>query len=138
MQTVEIRARLPAQLRDQLDQLAGRSFRSLAGEVAAACSSWVEQHASSSRTLSVVIGGAALLAAAPALSQTCGALGSPYGVSGCVVPGQYGAPSVRIKSDPLNPGGFRSTPVAPAPTFNGPMPPGLNRDYSRPNGPGLY
>jgi len=83
-------------------------------------------------------GALSLFAAAPALSQTCGALGSPYGVSGCVVPGQYGAPSVRIKSDPLNPGGFRSTPVAPAPTFNGPMPPGLNRDYSRPNVPGLY
>jgi hypothetical protein len=90
------------------------------------------------RFLCGAAGGLSLLAGAPVQSQTCGPLGSPYGVSGCVVPGQYGAPSVRIKSDPLNPGGFRSTPVAPAPTFNGPMPPGLNRDYSRPGVPGLY
>lgn len=91
------------------------------------------------RLLCGAAGGLSLLAAAPVLSQTCGAyLGSPYSVGGCVVPGQYGSPSVRIESDPVRPGGFRSTPVAPAPTFNGPMPPGLNRDYSRPGVPGLY
>ena len=42
-QTVEVRARIPARLRDQLEQLASRNFRSMAGEVAAACSAWVEQ-----------------------------------------------------------------------------------------------
>jgi hypothetical protein len=94
--------------------------------------------ASFCRLLCGAAGGFSLLAATPALSQTCGAfLGSPYSVGGCVVPGQYGSPSVRIESDPVRPGGFRATPVAPAPTFNGPMPPGLNRDYSRPSVPGL-
>jgi hypothetical protein len=83
-------------------------------------------------------GALSLLSGVPALGQACGPLGSPYSFGGCVVPGSGTTPSVRIKSDPLNPGGFRSTPVAPAPTFNGPMPPGLNRDYSRPNVPGLY
>lgn len=43
-QTVEVRARIPARLRDQLEQLASRNFRSMAGEVAAACSAWVESH----------------------------------------------------------------------------------------------
>lgn len=86
--------------------------------------------------LYVSAGGLALVAAAPAMAQNCGALGSPYSVGGCVVPGQYGSPSVRIKADPINPGGFRSTPVSPAPSFNGPMPPGLNRDYRLP--PGIY
>lgn len=43
-QTVEVRARIPATLRDQLEQMAGRNFRSMAGEVAAACSAWVQQH----------------------------------------------------------------------------------------------
>jgi hypothetical protein len=137
-QTVEIRARVPAQLRDQLDQLAGRSFRSLAGEVAAACSSWVDQHAKGTLTAPAIAAGVLMLAAAPALAQTCGPLGSPYGIGGCVVPGNSTTPPVRIYSDPLNPGGFRSAPVAPAPTFNRPMPPGLNRDYSQPGVPGLY
>lgn len=84
--------------------------------------------------LYVAAGGLSVLAAAPALAQTCGALGSPYSTGGCVVPGQYGNPSVRIQSDPLNPGGFRSTPVSPPPSFNRPQPPGLNRDYSLPPG----
>lgn len=79
-----------------------------------------------------------VFAAAPALAQTCGALGSPSSIGGCVVPGQYGAPSVRIKSDPLNPGGYRATPVTPSPSYPTNLPPGLNRDYSRPNVPGLY
>jgi hypothetical protein len=118
-QTVEVRARIPAHLRDQLDELASRSFRSLAGEVAAACSSWVEKHHTTSAA-PVLIAGLALLAAAPALAQTCG------------------APSVRIKSDPLNPGGYRATPVTPSPSYPSNLPPGLNRDYSRPNVPGLY
>lgn len=84
-------------------------------------------------------GGLSLLAAlAPASAQTCGALGSPYSVGGCVVPGRSGAPSVRIKSDPLNPGGFRSTPVSPSPSYPTNLPPGMNRDYSRPSVPGLY
>jgi hypothetical protein len=86
----------------------------------------------------VLAASASVFAAAPAPAQTCGPLGSPYRLGGCVVPGNSTTPSVRIKSDPLNPGGFRSTPVAPAPTFNRPMPPGLNRDYSRPGVPGLY
>ena len=75
-----------------------------------------------------------LLVGPTALSQTCGAMGSPYGLSGCIVPGQYGNPSVRIKADPLNPGGFRSTPVSPPPNFSRPLPPGLDRDYSLPPG----
>ncbi len=83
-------------------------------------------------------GAFSMLAAAPATAQTCGPLGSPYGIGGCVVPGNSTTPPVRIYSDPLNPGGFRSAPVAPAPTFNRPMPPGLNRDYSQPGVPGLY
>ena len=36
-----------------------------------------------------------------------------------ISPPQYGSPSVQIKADPLNPGGFLSTPVSPAPSFNG-------------------
>jgi hypothetical protein len=46
MQTVEVRARIPAELRDKIEQLASQSFRSMAGEVAAACSFWVDQHSS--------------------------------------------------------------------------------------------
>ncbi len=102
--TVEVRARIPVQLRDQLEQQATRNFRSLAGEVAAACSSWIEQH----------------------------------GASRCVAPGQYGAPSVRLKSDPLNPGGYQAYPVTPSPSYPTNLPPGMNRNYSRPNVPGLY
>lgn len=90
-----------------------------------------------SRSIKLALGnaiGLALVAAAPAMAQNCGAMGSPYGLSGCVVPGQYGNPSVRIKADPLNPGGFRSTPVSPPPNFSRPLPPGLDRDYSLPPG----
>lgn len=83
-------------------------------------------------------GGLSLLAAAPAMAQTCGPLGSPYSVGGCVAPGGYGNPSVRIKADPINPGGFRSYPVTPTPSYPTNLPPGLDRDYSRPNVPGLY
>lgn len=137
-QTVEVRARIPVQLRDQLEQLANRSFRSMAGEVAAACSCWVEQQSKGTAAAPAIVAGLVLIAAAPALAQTCGALGSPGSIGGCVVPGQYGAPSVRIKSDPLNPGGFRYTPVTPSPSYPTNLPPGLNRDYSRPNVPGLY
>jgi hypothetical protein len=79
-----------------------------------------------------------LLAAAPSVAQTCGALGSPSSIGGCVAPGQYGAPSVRLKSDPLNPGGYRAYPVSPSPSYPANLPPGMNRDYSRPNVPGLY
>jgi len=49
------------------------------------------------------------------MALTCGALGSPYGLSGCVAPGQYGSPSVRIKrikAYTLNLGGFCSTLVS--------------------------
>jgi hypothetical protein len=90
------------------------------------------------RLLCGAAGGLSLLAAAPALSQACGALGSPHGIGGCVVPGRYGTPSVRIKSDPLNPGGYRSYPVAPSPSYSRPLPPGLNRNYGQPGPPGLY
>jgi hypothetical protein len=83
-------------------------------------------------------GGLSLLAVVPATAQTCGPLGSPNSISGCVVPGQYGTPSVRIKSDPLNPGGYRSFPVSPAPSYPSNLPPGMNRDYNRPGVPGLY
>jgi hypothetical protein len=79
-----------------------------------------------------------LLAAAPSLAQTCAALGSPNSIGGCVAPGQYGAPSVRLKSDPLNPGGYRAYPVTPSPSYPTNLPPGMNRNYSRPNVPGLY
>lgn len=43
-QTVEVRARLPVALRDQLEQLAARHFRSMAGELAAATTAWIQQH----------------------------------------------------------------------------------------------
>lgn len=110
----------------------------MAGEVAAACSSWVEQH-SNRTTAPVLIAGITMLAAAtPVTAQNCGPLGSPNSISGCVVPGQSGTPSVRIKSDPLNPGGYRSYPVSPAPSYPSNLPPGMNRDYSRPGVPGLY
>lgn len=137
-QTVEVRARIPSQLRDQLDQMASRSFRSLAGEVAAACSAWVEQHSNRTAASALIAGITVLAATAPATAQTCGALGSPGSFGGCVVPGRSGAPSVRIKSDPLNPGGYRSYPVTPSPSYPTNLPPGMNRDYSRPNVPGLY
>jgi hypothetical protein len=32
-----------------------------------------------------------------------------------VAPGQFGSPSVHIKSDPLNPGGYRAYPVLHSP-----------------------
>ena len=92
-----------------------------------------------SRLLAVLpavgIVGTTLLAAASALAQTCGPLGSPSSLGGCVVPGQYGSPSVRIKSDPLNPGGFRFYPVTPSPSYPTNLPGGLNRNYSQ---PGIY
>ena len=40
----EIRSRIPTPLRDQLDQLAVRNFRSQSGEVAAAVAAWVARH----------------------------------------------------------------------------------------------
>jgi hypothetical protein len=42
----EIRSRIPVSLRQQLDQLAVRNFRSQSGEVAAAVAAWVAQHQS--------------------------------------------------------------------------------------------
>lgn len=88
--------------------------------------------------LCAAVGGLSLLAAAPAPAQTCGPLGSPYGPGGCVVPGNSTTPSVRIKADPINRGGFTSSPVSPSPSYPTNLPPGLNRDYSRPGVPGLY
>jgi hypothetical protein len=137
-QTVEVRARIPATLRDQLERLADRNFRSMAGEVAAACSAWVQLHGQNAKGLPLLISAASLLAAATAPAQTCGPLGSPYGFGGCVVPGNSSTPPVRIQSDPLNPGGFRATPMSPAPSYPTNLPPGLNRDYSQPGVPGLY
>ena len=41
----------------------------------------------------------------------------------------------RKTAGPLgSPYGFRSTPVNPPPSFNRPLPPGLDRDYSLPPG----
>jgi len=137
-QTVEVRARIPAKLRDQLEQMAGRNFRSMAGEVAAACSAWVQQHGHAAFAAPLLISSSALLIASPTLAQTCGPLGSPDSLNGCVVPGRYGSPSIRIQSDPLNPGGFRSTPVSPSPSYPTNLPGGLNRNYSQPGVPGLY
>ena len=65
-----------------------------------------------------------LLAAARALAQACGAIGSPYGISGCVVPGRYGNPSVRIKADPINPVGIDSYPVTTSPIYHANLPRG--------------
>ena len=67
-QTVEVRARIPATLRDQLERLADRNFRSMAGEVAAACSAWVQQHSQNANAMLLLTAGTALLAAAPAVA----------------------------------------------------------------------
>jgi hypothetical protein len=63
-ETVEDRARIPVQLRDQLEHLAYRCFRSMAGEVAAACSSWIEQDSRGNVAAPLIVGGLVLLAAA--------------------------------------------------------------------------
>jgi len=101
----------------------------------AACS---RRAALASRPTLLAWGAITLFSAPTVMAQTCGALGSPSSIGGCVVPGQYGAPSVRIKSDPLNPGGYQATPVTPSPSYPSNLPPGMNRNYSRPSVPGLY
>lgn len=78
-----------------------------------------------------------LIAALPAMAQSCGALGSPYSINGCIVPGGGGTPSYRIQADPVNRGQFRVQPIQPAaPSI---VPPGMNPPSIVPPGmrPGL-
>lgn len=57
--------------------------------------------------------GATVLAAPPALAQTCGTFGSPSSIGGCTVPSRGYAPGYRIQSDPVRPGQFIVEPIQP-------------------------